>query len=508
MARKLRVLLVEDSDFDADLLLRLLGRGGYEIYHERVESATELKEALQHEWHLVIADYNLPQFSAPEALQMVQDSGRDIPFIIVSGGIGESTAVAAMKSGAHDYLMKDNLARLLPVVERELREAANRDIKRQTKDALLESELRYRLLWETATDAVVLFDSDGRIAFANPAVEDVFGYKPYDLVGEEVFKLQPEEQHLNSVSGLKHFLKIGDPGRNWRARETTGLRSDGSEVPVEAAFSHMQIGDRSWFVVFFRDITERKKAEEELRQNQEQFRVAREIQQHLFPKSAPNLPGFEIAGASVPADATGGDYFDYPQLLKGCLGLVVGDVTGHGVGPALLMAETRAYLRILARNNPDGGSILTQANQVLAEDVGYERYVTLFFVRLDPEKRTLAYVNAGHIPGYIFDADGKVISALKRSGVPLGMRRETAYQESPEIPLSSGQAVLVLTDGFEETVNREDEVFGPDRVLEIFRENLHKPAQEIIQALHHGVGEFSKGTPQLDDLTAIVLKVR
>src|SRR5437868_9577935 len=175
MARKLRVLLVEDSDFDAELLLRLLGRGGYEIYHERVETAEEFREALQHEWHLVIADYNLPQFSAPEALQIVKASGRDIPFIIVSGGIGESTAVAAMKAGAHDYLMKGNLARLVPVVERELREAENRASKRRTEDALRESELRYRLLWETATDAVLLLSPDATVEFANPAVEVVFG---------------------------------------------------------------------------------------------------------------------------------------------------------------------------------------------------------------------------------------------------------------------------------------------------------------------------------------------
>jgi sigma-B regulation protein RsbU (phosphoserine phosphatase) len=508
MARKLRVLLVEDSDFDAELLLRLLGRGGYEVYHERVETAEEFREALQHEWHLVIADYNLPQFSAPEALQIVKASGRDIPFIIVSGGIGESTAVAAMKAGAHDYLMKDNLARLVPVVERELREAVNRDIKKQTKEALQESELRYRLLWETATDAVILFDEQGRVAFANPAVEEVFGYKAGELVDKEIFILQPEEFHWDAGSGLRSFLASKDPGRKWRARETMGIRKDGNEIPVETAFSHMQVGERGWFVVFFRDVTERKRAEKELRQNQEQFRVAREIQQHLFPKAAPNVPGFEIAGASFPAEATGGDYFDYLRLLKSCYGIVVGDVTGHGVGPALLMAETRAYLRILARDYPDAGAILTQANQVLAEDVGYERYVTLFFLRLDPTRRELAYVNAGNIPGYIFGASGEVLSSLKRTGVPLGLRKETTYSESALMKLSPGQSILLLTDGFEEAVSPEEEVLGTERVLETYKANSHLPAEEIIRALHEAVHEFTKGAPQTDDLTGIVIKVK
>ena len=181
MGKPLRVLVIEDSEFDSTLLLRLLSKGGYDLKHRRVETAESLRDALRQEWDLVVADYNLPQFSAPEALDIVKHAGLDIPFIIVSGAIGETTAVAAMKAGAHDYLMKDNLARLLPVVERELREARNREGKRQTKRALQESETRYRLLWETATDAVVLFDQTGGIHFANPAVRNDLDGNPRDV---------------------------------------------------------------------------------------------------------------------------------------------------------------------------------------------------------------------------------------------------------------------------------------------------------------------------------------
>ena len=102
MGQPLRVLLIEDSDFDATLLVRILGKGGYKLEHERVETGEQLKAALQRDWDLIIADYNLPQFSAPAALEIVQQTGRDIRFIIVSGAMGETTAVAAMKSGAHD----------------------------------------------------------------------------------------------------------------------------------------------------------------------------------------------------------------------------------------------------------------------------------------------------------------------------------------------------------------------------------------------------------------------
>ena len=508
MGQPLRVLLIEDSDFDATLLIRMLGKGGYNLQHERVETADQLQKALERDWDLVIADYNLPQFSAPDALEIVKKTGRDIPFIIVSGAIGETTAVAAMKAGAHDYLMKGNLTRLLPVIDRELREARNREGKRQTKEALQESELRYRLLWETASDAVILFDAEGKIEFANPAVEEVFNYKPAELVGKDVFILQPTSQHWSQHGGLKRYLKSAAPGRNWRTRETLGLKKDGTEFPVEAAFSNIHIEDKVSFVVFFRDITERKRAEQELQENKEQFRVARDIQQHLFPKSAPQYPGFDIAGTTFPADATGGDYFDFLPMLENCMGFVVGDVTGHGVGPALLMAETRAYLRILARLNSDAGIILTEANRVLAEDVGYERFVTLFLARLNAKKRTVAYVNAGHIPGYIIGASGEVLSPLRRTGVPLGLRSDTVYHESAEIELSPGQMMLMLTDGFEEAVGADEEMLGNDRVLDVVRARRDQPARDIVQALYSTAREFSGNAPQLDDLTAIVIKVK
>ncbi|MGL5194462.1 MAG: response regulator, partial [Chroococcales cyanobacterium] len=127
MGRSLRVLMVEDSEDDALLLLRELKRGGYDLTVERVDNPESMKDALEREnWELILADYALPQFSAPEALAVMQQMGLDLPFIIVSGQIGEDAAIAAMKAGAHDYVMKDYLARLIPAIDRELREFAGR----------------------------------------------------------------------------------------------------------------------------------------------------------------------------------------------------------------------------------------------------------------------------------------------------------------------------------------------------------------------------------------------
>ncbi len=181
MKQPLRLLLVEDSDDDALLLLRQLKRGGYDTAHQRVDSAEEVKAALDREpWDIVISDYAMPGFSGLDALRMVQEHGVDVPFILVSGQIGEDMAVAAMKAGAHDYLMKDKLARLVPAVERELREAEVRRARKRADLALRESEERFRQLGENIGAVFFMSEnpsqnSPGRISYVSPAYERIWG---------------------------------------------------------------------------------------------------------------------------------------------------------------------------------------------------------------------------------------------------------------------------------------------------------------------------------------------
>src|ERR1043166_1213870 len=323
MKQTLRFLIVEDSEFDAQMITSLVRKSGYEVVAERVETREAMSRNLREKkGGLLILDYNLPSFSAPEALKILQESELDLPFIIISGGIGEATAVAAMKAGAHDYLMKGNLNRLAPAIDRELREAANRRERREAREKLLESELRYRLLWESSPDAVLLMDSDSRIHFSNPAVETVFGYKQGEIIGKELRVLLPEDLRSADAKGIEDYLRTGERMNMPHVIETVGRRKDGREIVTEMSFSHMEMHGERRHVAFIRDITARKRAERELRENQEQFQVAREIQQRLFPQPAPALDGFDIAGVTYPAEATGGDYFDYLPMMKGHLGVM------------------------------------------------------------------------------------------------------------------------------------------------------------------------------------------
>lgn len=262
--RPLNVLMVEDSEDDALLVLRALTRGGLEVTATRVDTAAALEAALEREpWDIVISDYNLPGFSGTDALAMVKKKGLDVPFIIVSGVIGEETAVEAMRAGAHDYLKKDNLARLSPAVERELAEARVRKEHRQAEEALRLSEERYRIIAETASDAIVTIDEENAIVFANAAIEKIFGYRQDEVAGRPITMLMPERFREAHLSGVKRYVATGKRRISWQARELVGLHKSGHEIPLEISYGDFIKDGRHFFIGIIRDITERKEAEKE-----------------------------------------------------------------------------------------------------------------------------------------------------------------------------------------------------------------------------------------------------
>lgn len=198
MGSPLKVLLVEDSQDDAELLRHALVRAGYSPAFERVQSAEQMAEALTSQpWDLVIADYVLPAFSGMDALKILQESGLELPFIIISGKIGEDVAVEALKAGANDYLLKDRLTRLGPAVERAIAEASQRQRRRQAENALKESEERYRRLVESCPEAMFIC-VERKFVYVNPAAVRMFGAKsPLDLLGKSILDfIEPSYQDL------------------------------------------------------------------------------------------------------------------------------------------------------------------------------------------------------------------------------------------------------------------------------------------------------------------------
>jgi sigma-B regulation protein RsbU (phosphoserine phosphatase) len=252
---------------------------------------------------------------------------------------------------------------------------------------------------------------------------------------------------------------------------------------------------------------ERRQAEQLVQAREQELRVAHKIQQSLLPRVPPVVPGFDIAGDSAPAHETGGDYFDFLPLLDGTLGLVIGDASGHGVGAALLIAETRAYLRALALAHAEIRTVLAQTNRRFIEDVADYYFVTLFFGRLDPASRSLVYASAGHPPGYLLDPAGKVRALLNSTGWPLGVDASGEFPPAPPLALQPGEVLLLLTDGILEARSPAGDLFGSDRALDVVRARRGEPARAIVDALLEAVRNFAGGQVPDDDCTALVLKV-
>ncbi len=239
----------------------------------------------------------------------------------------------------------------------------------------------------------------------------------------------------------------------------------------------------------------------------QEMHLARQIQQRLFPAAPLPLAGFDISGASYPAQATGGDYFDYVPMGDGSLGVAIGDVCGHGFGPALLMAEMRAYLRAFVLTHTDVGEIVTLVNRTLALDVSDGRFATLLLAHLDPRTRSLVYVSAGHTTGYILHASGEVKSQLPSTSLPLAILPDSQYVTEPARTLEAGDLILLLTDGIVEAHADDEELFGIERVLAHLKANGSRSAREIVDTLYGAVRDFCGAKAQLDDMTAIAIKV-
>ncbi len=263
--KPLRALIVEDSVPDAELLLIELRRCGYVVSHRRVENAEEMLRALDDErWDIVLSDYSLPQFDAPAALQLVQQRTADVPFIIVSGTIGEDTAVAALQVGANDFLVKGKLARLGPAIERALREQAEHAALRRAERELRESEERYRRIIETTNEGVWLLDSDFCTTFVNQRMVSLLGYELEEIIGRPIFTFVDERSRAPGLQGFGE-RELGNAGQH----ELSFKRKDGSELSVlldSTPIHETAEGARTLCMVM--DISQRKRLEEQLRHAQ------------------------------------------------------------------------------------------------------------------------------------------------------------------------------------------------------------------------------------------------
>lgn len=354
---------------------------------------------------------------------------------------------------------------------------------------------------EQTADSVMVTDLSGLIQYVNPGFARTTGFSAAEVVGQTPRILKSGKHGADFYRELWATILAGKP---YRAL-IVNRRKSGEFYSGQLSISPIRDrkGRLTHFVSVLRDVTDLLKNKE----REVEMALARTVQERFYG-AAVEIPGYQIAGTTVQVLEIGGDYFDFIPMGNGSLGIVVADVTGHGAAAALVMAETRAYLRTLCAQMDDPGAVLTHINRALAHDLMDNQFVTLSLARLDPSERALVYASAGHVPGVLMNTGAQGETLLPSLGPPLGIFEKERYLSSEVCELRKGDVLLFVSDGVLETRDSDGEEFGIGRAVEVISARPDLPAAEILDALQSDVREFEADAAVRDDVTIVVVKVQ
>jgi len=247
-------------------------------------------------------------------------------------------------------------------------------------------------------------------------------------------------------------------------------------------------------------------SDDERRSLESELELSQIVQRALMPQRAPVIAGVEVAAFSRPAAIIGGDYFDFFKFKDGTHGLVIADVSGHGVSAGMLMSSLQTALQTMAPDTDSPAEILERINRFYIHNIRFTTFVTVFLARYDTDNRTLTYVNSGHNPPAIFRRNSAQIEWLTRTAPAVGLAEEY-FPRTETIKLSAGDVLLLYTDGITEALNIDMEQFGVERLAEFIQNAADLPASDMLQVVRQGISAYSGDVPLADDLTLVALKV-
>ncbi|MCK5646948.1 MAG: SpoIIE family protein phosphatase [Anaerolineales bacterium] len=236
-----------------------------------------------------------------------------------------------------------------------------------------------------------------------------------------------------------------------------------------------------------------------------ELQVAREVQMNLIPRSVPKLPGWEFAAWWQPARQVSGDFYDFIPLNETQLGIVIADVTDKGMPAALFMANSRSIIRASVSIPTQPANAIASANRLICADSANGMFVSLFYGKLDIESGNLTYVNAGHNPPYLYQAELDTFSEFERTGLVLGIESEAEFKEQA-VQLKQGDFILLYTDGVTEATNTEQDLYGKDRLLQLLYNHRKSSVNEVQAALEDSITEFIGDISPSDDITMVIAK--
>ena len=237
-----------------------------------------------------------------------------------------------------------------------------------------------------------------------------------------------------------------------------------------------------------------------------EYDIARSIQENLLPSAYPQLTTFDIAGWNQPAYKTGGDFYDWQVLPNGEVLIVLADVCGHGIGPAMMATSCRAYIRACFQSLTDLGQMISYVNELLLQELPQDRFITLAAALLDPYTSRLKLLSAGQGPILLWSSSEKEIKSFLPNDVPLGIAPHIRFEDPYAIELKEGDQMIFLTDGIYEWQNTEGECFGLKRLYESIKRSETDSSQDLIMRLYDDVNEFAQGMKQQDDITIVSVK--
>ncbi|HLX12424.1 MAG TPA: SpoIIE family protein phosphatase [Bacteroidota bacterium] len=312
----------------------------------------------------------------------------------------------------------------------------------------------------------------------NPEFDEKTGYHTHTIL------CMPMRNNTNKIIGVIQLLNKAD-----------GLFTADDEDFINALSIHSSIA------------IENARLYEQERQKialEKDILAAKEVQLSLLPKSAPKIPGYDIAGKSISALHVGGDYFDFIPMDETRTALCLGDISGKGLPAALLMANLQATLRGQAMPELTPKTLIRRANRLLYQNTTSDKFMTLFFSILDTRDNTLSYTNAGHDHPFLISPDGK-IERLKTGGLVVSIVEDFPYDEDVRT-MTIGSTLIVNSDGITEALNSQREQFGEKRLADVFNKHLHRSSLEILDEILVAVKEFTGTYPQFDDETLLVVK--
>lgn len=370
-----------------------------------------------------------------------------------------------------------------------------RDITRQLKaeEALREAEEKYRQLFCSEQDAILLFEQQsGQIHDLNVAALELYGYQRAELL-------------QMCVSDL-----MLDAAEDWPQQQRSSARHkrrNGQIFSAEISLGQLNLKGRPMQVMIVRDISDRLR-HEQLRQS---LALAKEFQQRLLPSGVPQTPGYDIFVQSSYCQDAGGDYYDFFQLPQDSgpgLAFAVGDVSGHNVGAALLMALTKGVLQNEAEHNLLAADRFLQTlNRQIINSATDSSFLTLFFGRIETEPNILHWNSAGHGPVFCYRRQQNFIQELPPNDVPIGIDPKASFPNPAPLQLEHGDILLVGTDGLWEARNPHGEMFSSERLRQIIASHREKSAAALYQTVMQKIGDFRQDLEQEDDMTLMVIKV-